>query len=325
MTESDPRVTVAISTYQRGHMLEELIRALESQTLPSAEFEVMVVDDASTDSTTDILRGMVDSSSLELRAIRFDHNQGQAAGRNAAWRAGTAPIVAFTDDDCLPTPGWLEHLIAPIEAGHADVVQGRTQPRPDQLDRMGPWSRTLVVESENGFYQTCNIAYRRAALEEVGGFRSGQRMTAGEDTDLALTVKKAGYSTTYSKAALVYHEVTESSFSRHLRERPRWGTLVLVIRHHPESRSLAYRRYFYRASHARLLLSLAALGLLALARWWLPVVAVAAVCVAYVLRTRGRPPSAMGRLRLLAQSVIVDGYEILVFAAASVRYRRLLL
>lgn len=325
MTESlPPRVTVAIATYQRAAMLPGLVGALEAQTLDQRDFEVVIGDDASTDETSMVLADLARTSPLTLHAIRLDRNAGQAAVRNAAWRSGRAPVVAFTDDDCLPAPDWLEHLVAAVEAG-SDIVQGRTEPRPDQMHRLGPWSRTIRVDRENGFYQTCNIAYRRAALEAVGGFRMDERMTAGEDTDLALTVKKAGFTSAYEDRALVHHEVTESSWWRHLRERPRWGTLVLVIRHHPESRSLAYRRYFYRASHARLLAGAGLAVPVALLRWWLPVALVGLGLVAYSLRTRARGERPGPRLLLLAQSLIVDGYEVAVFAVASVRYRRLLL
>lgn len=325
MPERTPRVTVAISTFQRAGMLPDLIRALEGQTMPPEDFEVVIANDASTDDTREVLDALAAASSLRLLVLHLDRNQGQAVGRNAAWRAGRAPLVAFTDDDCIPTPTWLEHLIRPLESGAADIVQGRTQPRPDQLHRRGPWSRTLEVERENGVYQTCNIAYRRAALEAVGGFRTDVRMTAGEDTDLALTVKEAGFSSTYCDDALVHHEVTESSWVRHLRERPRWATLVLLVRRHPSARALAYRRYFYRPSHARFLALALALTVVAVVRWWVVPLAVGAAVVAYSVRTRSRPEPLRRRLLLLAQSLIVDGYEVAVFALASARYRCLFL
>jgi hypothetical protein len=219
----------------------------------------------------------------------------------------------------------LEHLVAPIEAGHADLVQGRTLPRPDQTHLLGPWSRTMRVEREDGFYQTCNLAYRRHALEQVGGFRTEFGAGAGEDTELAWRAKKAGFRTAFAPEALVHHVVWPSSYRAYLRDRRRWASIVLVVKHHPETRRFAYRRWFYRPSHARLLAGVATLVAAGTVRRWLPPVLAGGAVAAHLVRTRGSGQPAPRRTAHLAQALLADAVEVAHFARASLRHRTLLL
>src|SRR4051812_15985420 len=162
----EPRVTVAVSTYQRAASVRRLVEALECQSLDPTQFEVVIADDGSTDDTPAVLQQLALTSPLDITILRSDRNCGQAAGRNRAWRAARAPVVAFTDDDCQPQPKWLE---AGLEAmAHSKIVVGRTAPPPEQIPMTaGPFARTLRVE-EARFFQTCNVFYRKADLEAAG-------------------------------------------------------------------------------------------------------------------------------------------------------------
>jgi len=312
-----PSVSVVIATHGRAALLVELLDALDAQT--RADVEVLVVDDDSHDDTPEVL------AERGTRSIRVARG-GPARARQVGWRAATAPIIAFTDDDCVPTPGWLDALVAPIERGDADVVQGRTLPRPDQADRAGPWSRTQLVEAENGFYQTCNIAYARSVLEALDGFHPSfvGPNTSGEDAELGWRAREAGYRTTFAEDALVHHAVWPSSYRAYLRDRRRWGMVIQVIRYHPQTRALAHRRWFYRPSHLRVVAALPVIVGAGIVRWWAPLALLVALFAADLVRTRGRGP-VRRRLLHLAQVLVVDVVEVAVFATSSVRYRTLLL
>src|SRR4051812_33307560 len=106
--ETLPDISVAVSTYGRARALPNLVRALERQTLPRERFEVVIADNGSTDDTPDVLEALRAQTTIDIRIVRVEQNRGPARGRNAAWRAARAPVVAFTDDDCLPQPAWLE-------------------------------------------------------------------------------------------------------------------------------------------------------------------------------------------------------------------------
>lgn len=315
--DAPPSVSVVIATHGRAALLVELLDALDAQT--RTDVEVLVVDDDSQDETPTVL------AERGTRSIRVARG-GPARAREVGWRAATGLVIAFTDDDCVPTPGWLEALVAPIEQGDADVVQGRTLPRPDQADRAGPWSRTQHVDTENGFYQTCNIAYSRNVLEALDGFHPSfvGPNTSGEDAELGWRAREAGYRTAFAEDALVHHAVWPSSYWAYLRDRRRWGMVIQVIRYHPQTRALAYRRWFYRPSHLRVVAALPVIVAAGLVRWWAPLALLAALFAADLLRTRGRGP-VHRRVLHLAQVLTVDIVEVAVFAASSVRYRTLLL
>lgn len=309
-------VTVVIVTRDRAAVLGEALDAVAAQTRPADR--VLVVDDGSRDDTRQVLAARPDVDAIHTGP------RGIAPARNTGWRATDTEVVVFTDDDCRPHPDWLAALLAPIEGGRADVVQGRTLPRPDQAHHDGPWARTLQVETEQGYYQTANIAYRRTCLEAVDGF-DDRLARVGEDTDLAWRVREAGFRTTFAPDALVHHAVWPHGFTHHLRDRARWADVIQVLRRHPQLRSLAHHRVWYRPSHERVVGEAA---LVALGARLHP--AVGAVAAAGVLAARARPAGRWtrhpaGRIQLAAQSLLVDAWETACFAAGSVRHRTLLL
>lgn len=233
-----------------------------------------------------------------------DH--GVSAKRNAGWRVARTDWVAFTDDDCVPAPGWLDALLA----DGADLVAGPVQPHPDD-DAAGLWART-VTATEPGFYPGCNLLVRRTALERVGGFDEALR--GGEDTDLAWRVRESGASHGWAGDAVVWHAVRAVTFPEQLRSLPRWAGLPLVVRRHPALRALAHHRIFWKESHPAAILALAAL---LLSTWdrrallgVLPVVA-------------RRVPEA--GVRDGVQLAVNDLAEALVLIAGSLRHRSVLL
>jgi glycosyltransferase involved in cell wall biosynthesis len=321
-----PVISVVVPTYRRPERLPGLVAALEAQDL-GRPFEVIVVDDGSPDGTWAELQRLAAASSVALIPVRLPANRGAAAARNAGWRRGRAPLVAFTDDDCRPAAGWLAAMVAALES--AGLVQG--QVRPDPADRWGPFSRSLTSTSED-FYATANMGYRREVLEAVGGFDEGYGMRACEDTDLALRAKGRGAVSGFAPDALVHHAVLPSEFRAYLHEKRRWSTVPLVVRRHPELRAKLHSRWFWRASHKPALAAGAGLaGSLLLARRnWSGAIAVgAALGAPYVrYRTRVDPLPGVGprrRVALLPLALAGDLSEVAVLALGSARHRSLIL
>ena len=146
-------IAVVAATHDRSGRLAALLDALRAQTIGTERFEVVIVDDASSDDTRELLADAVQRGDLALTVLRHDSPRGPAAARNAGWRTASAPIVAFTDDDCRPSPGWLEAGLRAMAAtangtGEA-IVQGLTEPDPREADRLGPFSRSLNVPYSN--------------------------------------------------------------------------------------------------------------------------------------------------------------------------------
>lgn len=320
-----PIVSVVVATHNRSGLLPRLLHALETQR-GSPFFDVVIVDDGSSDATWTELQRLAATTSVQLQVKRLEANSGPATARNVGWRAAHSQLVVFTDDDCVPQPGWLAAMSAAL--AEADLAQGRTEPNPAHQAEYGPFSRTLEVSSESGFYQTCNIGYRRALLEQLDGFDERYRRPAGEDTDLGWRARDAGATTAFVPGALVYHDVRPSSFTVHLKDTRRWGSCVLTVAEHPGLRDLIWRRTFLRASHPPALLGGAGLVVAALPLPGLVRMAGLVLLVPYMhLRVRRWPLHGGPRRRLAAIpfAFVADLTESLVMVIASVRYRTLVL
>src|SRR3954454_4952353 len=158
-----PRVSVVMATHNRAQRLAAMLDSLREQTLPHDDFEVIVVDDASTDdgATRRTLEEALPRGGLALRVVHRDRSRGPAVARNQGWHMAGAPLVAFTDDDCRAAPGWLAAAVAVADAHPGAIVQGRTDPMPEEWDQFSPFHHTLEIHEAGPSYETCNIFYPR--------------------------------------------------------------------------------------------------------------------------------------------------------------------
>lgn len=318
----DAPIAVAVSAYNRSSLLAGLVAALKAQTL--AGFEAVIVDNGSTDDTSDVLRRCV-GDDPRFTILRIEDNAGPAGARNLAWRSTTAPFVAFTDDDCRPRPRWLEQLLE--ASSSADVVQGRTMPAPTGDGEAPGWfDRTRQIESWSGRYETCNLGVRRPTLEAVDGFDEQFPIAMGEDTDLGLRAVREGARTSFAAGAVVHHHVWPGTFREYLDERRRYSEVVQLMGANPDARQLLIGGYVLRYSHlAMWALVPVTVGSVAAGRWWVTPAIVGAWAIKNGFRHR-RPgfsiPRGIGNhgLKLAAYA-----YETACFARASARYRTLVI
>jgi GT2 family glycosyltransferase len=321
-----PEITVAVASHDRPIRLRWLLNALEEQTLDRRRFEVIVAHDSRGPETEELLRTHALAAAGVLRHISFVPGPGPAAKRNAAWRAGRAQCIAFTDDDCRPPGDWLERALAAAGRHPGAVVQGATRPDPDEAALLlsTPHAHTQDIDPPSPWAETCNIVYPRRVLEALGGFDESLPIASGEDTDLALRARAAGVPLAPAPDVLTYHAVEPVGLLGHIRGLWRWRHIAAVVERHPSLRRDALAlRVFWQPRHAWLLLALAGL---ATARRRPAAALLAAGWVAHRLPSYG--PGARGRLRALAELpglALVDAAEVAVAAAGSVRYRTLLL
>jgi cellulose synthase/poly-beta-1,6-N-acetylglucosamine synthase-like glycosyltransferase len=174
---------VVIATRNRREDLARCVAALHAQSEP-APVEILVVDDGSEPPIDP--RGL--KGTVPLRVLRTA-GAGPATARNAGVRAVGADVVIFTDDDTVPSPGWV------------GAALGRLGEHPEEVAVEGPVSSPTydplyaysVHSDDPGHYWTCNIAYRRAVLEAIGGFAEDTFPYAHcEDLDLAYRALKVG-------------------------------------------------------------------------------------------------------------------------------------
>jgi histidinol-phosphate phosphatase family protein len=169
-----------------------LLQALAAGDGPSPE-HLFVVDDRRA-SSTPLLSDEVPAPLARRVRVLLGRAAGPAAARNVGWRASRAGWIAFVDDDVVPDPDWLARLADDLAAAPADVgaVQGRL--RVPQPSHRAPtdWERN-VRGLETARWATADMAYRRAALQAVGGFDERFPRAYREDADLALRVRAAGW------------------------------------------------------------------------------------------------------------------------------------
>lgn len=320
-------VAVVVATYNRSGLLPRLMKALAAQEA-APPYEVVVVDDCSPDDTAAVLDRLAVSAPFPMTVIRQPTNRGPAAARNRGWRASTAPLICFTDDDCVPSPGWLAAMANAL--ANFGIVQGCTLPAPDQLKNWGPFSHTLDVRSETGYYETANMGYRREVLECVGGFNETFSHPYGEDCELAWRAKEDGSSSIFVDKALVHHDITRSDFRSALRSRRRLEGIVQVLKCHPTLRRQLGMRLFLEPPHARALTVVATGSALAASprsplRW--TIAAAAGLHYAWECRHSRMGPAigTIGWLAVVPGAFIIDLASIAVLARASVKHRTLLL
>ncbi|HET9050790.1 MAG TPA: glycosyltransferase, partial [Candidatus Dormibacteraeota bacterium] len=308
-----PRVAVVIPTRDRPALLRRCLDALAAQTLPAAE--VVVVDDGSTPPVP----AVPGPGAAGVRVVRLEPGRGPAAARNAGWRAASAEIVAFTDDDCRPDPGWLAALAGRSRPG--TVLMGRTLPDPLDGPESAVTDRTIRITGWSGMFLTCNVLYPRALLEELGGFDEAFPLPYGEDSDLGQRALKAGAAAEFVDEALVHHAVHRLGVRALLRERTRITELMRVTRRHPELRHQDLAGLFVTRDHRVFLEALTGLALLPVCPGGV------ALVERYLHECRCRvghmPPHR--RARDIAGRAALDAYEVALCAVGSVRHRTLLL
>lgn len=300
--------------------------ALEQQTFDHNAFEVVVVDDGSTDDTEETLRWLAAATSLQLTVIRVDPNGGQANGRNVGWRSTDAPIIAFTDDDCTPQPGWLEALVRGFDDEAVSIVQGRTKPDPGQWPPSSQFDHWRDIDGPSPWFEAANVAYRRDLLDVLDGFDVTYRNFC-EDADLALRGIEGGARTTYAPGALVWHDVVPRTWAEALRGTSRHVEVVRLAAEHPQVRAQFTHPFAYDKAHVTALgiLGSAALAL-ARPRWVTPWLVLGWWSRRYLDQ---RPFQIYGpptdRARRFAEWLAIDATEMAHLVRASARYKSFLM
>jgi glycosyltransferase involved in cell wall biosynthesis len=304
-------LSVIIPARNAAATLKKTIAALGAQDW-GGDFEVILVDDASTDATPDL------AEEAGLTVVRQDRQQGAAAARNAGAAAASGAVLAFTDSDCEPPPGWLRAAVRGLE--EADLVTGPILPVPGAT--AGTFDRTLRVEAESPLlFESANVVVRRELFERIGGFPAfgigeddagpGLRPKLGEapfgeDVRFGWEARRCGARVRFVSEALVHHAVFPRGPRGYIAERKRVRYFPALIRDLPELRTVLTLRIFLSPRSA--LFDAAVAGVvagLARRRPW-PLLA-AVPYVAKCLRTADpwRRSAARENLALMAGDAVV--------------------
>ncbi len=337
MARHEPAVSVVIPARNAEATLGRTLDALAAQEV-NTPFEVIVVDDGSTDRTARIATEHgVGATLVSNRGAR-----GPGRARNCGVARATAKNIAFTDSDCFPSPSWLAAGLRALE--DLDLAQGRVLPDP-HADR-GPFDRTVNVNGESGYYETANLFIRRSVFSQIGGFEDwvveggdgvfgwrapsngrtapATKRTIGEDVLLGWEARRLGARVGFAKGAVVHHAVFPMSSSQAIRYRWAYRHLPALARRIPEMRGRAfYRNWFLDRRTAFFDVALAGAVCAVVTRR--PTFLVFALPYA---RWVWQEASAWPRddfVRVAGTRVAIDGVAFIALAVGSVGWRSLLI
>jgi len=232
---SYPFVSIVVCTFNRSNRLNPCLKSLREQTYPLDRYEIIVVDDGSTDSTLQT----IEKEGVNL--IHHEKNKGIPAARNSGIAAAKGEIVAFIDDDAVADPHWLEHLMLPFEDPTVGASGGKTLAiKTDRLteryllaDEYGNPASVTFGESKNSLWRFfmylktmfapvsfttkptevqavfgLNCAYRTVLLRTLGGF--DETLLGDEDSELSVRFRVHGARIIFIPTAIIHHHHRES-------------------------------------------------------------------------------------------------------------------
>lgn len=254
-------LSVVIPTYRRDQLLDHCLAALASQDLPTECYEIIVSDNAGSSETERLVEKWARQGGPSVRYICAAGVPGPAAARNQGWRAARGAIIAFTDDDCIPTPSWVRMGLACFNDGIAGVWGQVIVPIPEgkptdyQLD---------AARLERAEFVNANCFYRRETLEAVGGFDEQFQTAWREDSDLFFRLLESGSRLTRAADAVVFHPPRKARWGISLSQQRKSMFNALLYKKHPglyRERIQAYPPWRYYLSLGGLVTGTAGLAL----------------------------------------------------------------
>lgn len=220
-----PDLTVAICTHNRVALLQEVCNALVLQTVQASKYILLIVDNASTDGTSEYIKEV--RKSFPNFIYIFESAPGSSNARNTAWRNCKTPWIAYIDDDSKPEPLFVEALLNVIAKDGCDVIAGSIKPwclypLPSwflsEYEEYIPSSQYGALLGPSDFAYGGNMAIRRSWFEVVGGFNPdfgilGKVAPLGEETELQARIRAKGGRICFAPNAVVAHCAVPSKYT----------------------------------------------------------------------------------------------------------------
>lgn len=328
-----PIVSVVIPTRNRSRLLREAINSILCQTMPVDQFEIVVVDNNSSDDTPAVIQQLQQLAPCVIKYHRLHSDCGPAHARNSGVRLAEGEFIAFTDSDCRAEPHWLERGIATFK-DDVGFVCGVLLHKPEQKVEFFSGAYDELKE-EHPTYPTCNSIYRRGVFLEMKGFDEAlcfrtffdNKPVECADTDLAWRVKERGWRSVFLRDLIIYHEVPLRTPLNWIIDPYRIYSVPALVKRHPGLRKILLQGHvFFRLENALFYLAIAGLFLgFAVRPWLLVLCAPYPLLLASVLRHN---LSAARLPKLLAQVTLLSARQTCLSAGliyGSIRFRTLVL
>ena len=218
---SDPRpfISLVIPAYNSSRTIGNCLAMLQRQTYPPELFEVIVVDDGSSDNTAEIARS-------KRAKVLVQSNQGAAVARNLGAKEARGELILFTDSDCAPQEDWIERMVEPFT--DPEIVGAKGFYKTRQRETIARFAQVeydvkcdmLKKDRYIDFVDTYSAAYRRDIFLKVGGFDAIYTTASGEDSELSYKLALMGHKMVAAPDAFVFHQHPDTLF-RYLKKKYR--------------------------------------------------------------------------------------------------------
>lgn len=237
-----PKVSVVLPTCDRPALLVRCLDALRAQTYEAQAFEILVVDDGRCDATRSLVLTL--AAELPAPAVRYLRptagRRGPAQARNLGWLSASGDVIAFTDDDTIPAPDWLQRGEAALcgscnESGQPwAALAGRVVVPPPAEGALPTDHERMTQGLEATEFVTANAFVQRAALLELGGFDERFTRAWREDSDLQFRLQAEVGPVGRCEDAVVVHPARRERWGVSLRQQKNAYFEALLYAKHPQ-------------------------------------------------------------------------------------------
>ena len=224
--------SVIVCTHNRAAILTDCVDSLLTQTIDKSRFEIIIVDNNSTDNTEEIAKDFVKNNS-NIKYLQ-EKTVGYSAPRNCGWKNALGNIVAYIDDDEIAAPDWLESIEKAFQIEEKpDIIGGIYLIKYDKIppdwfiESMGGTNKNrqkgILNQRKDCYLAGGNIAFKKEVLEKLNGFSNDFNMKngflmMGEDTDICQRAKNAGFKLFYDPNIKIYHRMNQNNYDIEIRK-----------------------------------------------------------------------------------------------------------
>lgn len=221
---NDIKISAVVCTHNRKEHFGNAVRSLINQNINESKYEVIIIDNASTDNTWETLEREF-GDMPNVRCL-FEPVLGLSRARNRGWSNASGQYIAFLDDDALPCKDWLKNLCTALDDPEVGAAGGPIFPLYETdvpkwfnesllpLYSCRDWGKYICDLIPGQFFYGTNMAIKRSILEQVGGFRSdlgrrGSVLLSDEELAVFKEIEERGYKKRYMPECIVYHVIGE--------------------------------------------------------------------------------------------------------------------
>jgi len=225
----DLRVSVIVTCYNSEAWIARVLASLQSQTYPMDRLEIIVVDDGSSDRTTQIVQNSAKTDS-RIRLI-VQENRGTAEAVTTGLQTAKGDVICLLSHDCYAAPDWIARVVKTFEEyPRVGIVQGPILPAGPV--RFPVYHCTVVVQPSRSF-EGAAIAYRAIAVDDAGRYFDVALSRYGDDADMAWRILEQGYTFAWLTDPVAYHEVVPEPFWKAVKKSLGVSVFPLLVKRHP--------------------------------------------------------------------------------------------